>query len=253
MTLGWTAPTSVSPTGYVIEGGVTPQQVMASVPTGSTATTITLDVPTGAFYVRVRALTAAGPTGASNEIRILVDLPQPPSAPVDLRGLADGSNLALSWTNTSAGGAPVSVVLDVSGALTLSVPVALAETFSFAGVPAGTYTFAVRAVNSAGTSAASSPVTLTFPGACPGPPQAPTNFVVSRTGAQLSVSWNPPAAGPAVSSYVLRVTGALNLALPLNSRSISGAVPSGTYNLSVLAVNRCGSGLETVPQSVTVP
>ena len=67
VTLAWTAPTSVSPTGYVIEGGVTPQQVIASVPTGSTATTISLDVPTGAFYVRVRALTATGPTGASNE------------------------------------------------------------------------------------------------------------------------------------------------------------------------------------------
>ena len=52
---------------------------------------------------------------------------------------------------------------------------------------------------------------------------------------------------------MLRVTGALNLALPLNSRSISGAVPSGTYNLSVLAMNPCGAGMETVLQSVTVP
>ena len=68
----------------------------------------------------------------------------------------------------------------------------------------------------------------------------------------MSVSWDPPNAGPAVSSYLLRVTGALNLVLPLNTRNISGAVPPGVYSLSVLAVNPCGSGVETQPQSVTV-
>ena len=31
------------------------------------------------------------------------------------------------------------------------------------------------------------------------------------------------------------------------------AVRAGSYNLSVLAVNPCGSGAETAPQSVTVP
>ena len=56
-----------------------------------------------------------------------------------------------------------------------------------------------------------------------------------------------------MSSYVLKVTGALNLALPMSTRSISGAVPPGIYNLSVLAVNPCGSGDETLPQTVTVP
>jgi hypothetical protein len=48
-------------------------------------------------------------------------------------------------------------------------------------------------------------------------------------------------------------TGTLNLTLPLGSRVISGVVPPGSDNLSVFAVNPCGSGVETVPQSVTVP
>ena len=56
-----------------------------------------------------------------------------------------------------------------------------------------------------------------------------------------------------MSSYVLNVSGALNLALPMCTRSISGAVPPGTYNLSVLSVNPCGSGLATPVQSVGVP
>lgn len=67
------------------------------------------------------------------------------------------------------------------------------------------------------------------------------------------MSWDPPAAGAAIATYVLRVTGALSLSIPLSTRSIAGAVPAGTYNLSVTAVNARGSGLETPSQSVTVP
>jgi YVTN family beta-propeller protein len=239
--------------GYVLEGGVTPGSVLAALPTGSTAPSFTFDAPSGAFFVRMRAVSAGRRSAASNEIQILVNVPQAPSAPTNLLGLANDSNLTLSWKTTSAGGAPTSLILDVSGALALSVPLPPSETFSFAGVPAGTYTFAVRAVNSTGTSLASSPVTLTFPSACPGPAQAPVNFAVAKTGSQLSVSWDPPAAGPAVSSYLLKVTGTLNVTLPLTTRSISGAVPAGSYNLSVQTMNPCGAGGETTPQPVTVP
>jgi DNA-binding beta-propeller fold protein YncE len=253
VTLQWSAPSRVSATGYVLEGGLTPGQVVASIPTGSPATAITLDVPSGTFYVRVRALSSAGPTAPSNEIRIAVNLPTAPSAPGALLGLADGTNLGLSWTNAPSGGTPTSMVLDVGGAITASLPLPVSETFSFTGVPPGTYTFTVRAVNAAGASAASSPVTLAFPSTCPGPPQAPTNFAVIRQGAQLTASWDPPTAGPAVASYVLRVTGAASLALPMSTRSISGVVSPGTYTLAVQAVNTCGGGADTAPQTVTVP
>ena len=253
VSLAWDAPTGGTPAGYIVEGGVTPGSVLAALPADGSATSFAFDAPTGAFYLRLHAWTASGRSPASNEIRIFVNIPQVPSAPTNLLGLANSSNLALSWKAPSLGGAPTSFVLDVSGALTTSVPLPPSETFSFTGVPAGTYTFAVRAMNSAGASPPSSPVTLTFPSACPGPPQAPTSFSVTRAGPQLSVSWDPPSAGPAVSSYVLRVSGALNLDLPLGVRSISGAVPAGDYTLSVLAVNPCGSGEETAPQSVTVP
>ena len=249
----WDPSPSDGVSGYVLEGGVTPGSVLAALPTGSTAPSFTFDAPSGAFFVRMRAVSGGRRSPASNEIQILVNVPQAPSAPTGLLGLADGSNLALSWKATSDGGTPTSYILDVSGALTVSVPLPVGETFSFAGVPAGTYTFAVRAVNGTGTSPASTPVTLSFPSACPGSPQAPTSFVASHAGSQVSVSWDPPSAGPAVSSYLLRVTGALNLVLPLNTRTISGVVPPGTYNLSVLAVNPCGPGEETAPQSVTVP
>ncbi len=253
VTLTWTPPVGASPTGYVVEGGVGPGEVLGSLPTGSAAPTFTFDAPTGAFFVRVHALTASGRSAASNEIRILVNVPLPPSPPTGLLGLANGANLALNWKAGAAGGPPTSFILDVTGALTLTMPIGAADTFAYAGVPPGTYTFAVRAANGSGASTASTPVTLTFPNACPGPPQVPTNFTVSRAGSLVSVSWDPPNAGPAVTGYVLHVTGALNLSLPLTTRSASGLVSSGTYNLSVLAVNPCGTGIETPTQSITVP
>jgi YVTN family beta-propeller protein len=252
VSLSWDA-ASGAVAGYVLEGGVGPGEVMASIPTGTSATTFTFDAPNGAFYVRIHAIGGGGRSGASNEIRILVNVAQPPSMPAALRGLVNGSNVALSWTNTFMGGQPTSLMLDVSGAITASLPLPLSESFEYAGVPPGTYTFTVRAVNSTGSSSASNPITLTFPGTCPGAPQAPTNFTVTRQGSQITASWDPPGAGSAVTGYVLIVTGAMNLTLPLSDRSISGAVPPGTYQLAVRAVNPCGAGPDTPVQQVTVP
>jgi hypothetical protein len=252
VTLTWDAP-STAPTGYFVEGGVNPGEVLASLPVTGAPTSFTFDAPNGVFYVRLHSWTASGRSPASNEIRIFVNVPQPPSAPIGLLGLADGANLALSWQNPSTGGAPASIILDVSGAATLSMPLPANETFAFAGVPPGTYTFAVRAANAGGTSPPSAPITLSFPGSCPGAPQQPLNFVVSRTGSVVSARWDPPASGAAVSGYVLTVTGSLDATLPLTARSISGTVASGTYSLSVMAVNSCGAGLSTPPQPVIVP
>jgi YVTN family beta-propeller protein len=254
LSLTWDAPSpNDTVTGYVLEGGLAPGQVLASVPTGSTETSFTVDAPSGAFYLRMHALSASGRSRASNEVLVLVNMPRPPSAPAGLLGLANGADLQLSWLNTTTGGTPASLLLDVSGAFNGSLPMPLGETFSFAGVPPGTYTLAVRAVNGSGTSSPSAPITLTFPGTCPGPPQAPENFALTRNGSRLTASWDPPTAGPAIASYVLKVAGAMTLTLPLSQRSISGAVPPGTYDLSVLAVNACGEGVETALQAITVP
>jgi hypothetical protein len=253
VTLTWDAPAGGAVAGYLLEGGVTPGSVLASIPTGQNTPGFTFDAPSGAFYIRLHAVGAARRSSASNEIQIFVNVPRPPSPPADLRGLANGSDLTLSWTNTLSGGQPTSLVLDVTGSVTTSFPLPVSESFTFAGVPPGTYTLAVRAANLTGTSVASSPITLTFPGTCPGAPQAPSNFTVARQGPQLTVSWDPPADGAALTGYVLRVTGALNLSLPMAGRTISGAVPSGAYQLSVQAVNPCGTGPMAPSQLITMP
>jgi YVTN family beta-propeller protein len=253
VSLTWTAPTSGTPTGYVLEGGTTPGSVLASLTTGGTGTTFAFDAPTGTFYIRIHATTASGRSPASNEVMIRVNLPSPPAAPTGLLGLVNGTSLALAWQNPSGAGTPTSVLLDVSGAFTGTLPLAPTERFLFFGVPPGTYTFAVRAANAAGASPASSPVTLTFPGGCSGAPQTPTNFVVTKSGTMLSLSWSLPAAGLAPTSYRVNVDGALVATVPLVGRSISGAVPSGSYSLSITAANACGQSGPTPTQSVTVP
>ncbi len=255
VSLRWTPPaTGPAPSGYVLEGGVSPGQVLGSIPTGSGTTTFTFAAPTGSFYVRLHATGPGGRSAASNEILIHVNTGAAPSAPADLLGLVDGSSLALAWRNTFDGGAPASLVLDVSGTTSLTLPLGLTDTFSFAGVPAGTYTFAVRAVNATGIAGPpSNAVTLTFPGGCSGAPETPTNLLAYRIGNTIYVVWDPPTTGPAPTGYLLHVTGAFVGTFPTAARSLSGAVGAGVYGLSVSATNGCGASAATPVQVVAVP
>ncbi len=120
-------------------------------------------------------------------------------------------------------------------------------------VPAGTYALSVRAANATGVSAASNAVTLTFPGPCSGVPATPTNFLATKNGNLISVSWGLPASGPAPTAYTLTVQGAFSGSLQTASRAISGAVGTGSYVLSVAANNPCGTGAATATQTVIVP
>lgn len=254
VTLRWNAPLiGPAPTSYVMEGGVTPGQVLATLPSGSVSPTMTFTAPPGSFYVRVRSLSGATPSRASSEIRIHVGVPAGPTAPTSLLGMVKGTFVALSWRNTFGGGAPTSMVLDVTGALTASIPMPLSETFTYAGVPPGSYTFSVRAVNAAGTSGSSNPITLTFPTTCSGAPQTPVNFAVAKFGQVVSLTWQAAVSGPAGISYQLDVTGAYVGRVPLTARILTAMVPAGVYNLRVRAVNECGTSGYTAVQAVAVP
>lgn len=253
VTLAWSPPSAgLTPTGYLLEGGFGPGQVIGSVPLGL-APGLTAPLPSGVLYLRVRTLAGASTSATSNEVVAYVNVPVAPAAPTNLLGLVVGNALTLTWQNTLSAGAPTGLVLDVSGAISGSIPLGLSESFSFPVVPAGSYTFAVRAANAAGTSAASNAVTLTFPTACSGAPQAPTGFTATKAGNVISIAWNPPAAGPAPTGYVLNVTGAFTGSLPLTVRALSAPVPPGGYTLSVAGANPCGVGTATASTTVTIP
>jgi hypothetical protein len=238
---------------FFLEGGIAPGQVLASIPTGSASNIFTFVAPTGSFFIRMHGQLGADKSPASNEVPLHVNVPVTPSAPSGLLGLVNGDGLALAWKNTFRGGAPTGLVLDVSGSLATSIPLGLSDSFSFAGVPPGTYTLSLRATNAGGASPSSNPVILTFPGACSGAPQAPANFLGYRVGNTVFVVWDAPAAGPAPTGYVLNVSGAFVGSFATTGRSMFGTVGPGSYSLTVVATNACGASVSSPVQVVTVP
>jgi hypothetical protein len=255
VTLQWKAPLIGPPaTSYVLEGGTIPGQVIASMPTGTADPKVTFVAPAGSYYVRIHSVSNGVRSRASSEIRIYIDVPSGPTAPTNLLGVANGSTLGLSWRNTFGGGAPTNIMLDVTGGLTTSLAIGLGESFTFTGVPAGTYTFSVRGINSGGTSGSSNSVTLTFPATCnAATPSTPTNFVVAKAGNVVTASWLPSTSGRASTSYQVNVTGSYSTTVTTTARSVSSPVGPGTYNLRVRAVNACGNSSYTAFQTVTVP
>jgi subtilisin-like proprotein convertase family protein len=254
VTFSWTpSPAGDAATSYVFQAGLAPAQVLAAIPTTVPSLTLS-DVPTGAFFVRVKSVSGGGRSGASNELPIYVGVPEPPSAPSNLLLTRNNRGLALTWRNTFAGGEPTSLLLDVTGDITATLPLPVVENFTYAGVPDGNYGFAVRATNGAGVSAPSEGRIATFGAAngCSGNPSVPANLRAFTSGQTLTVDWDSPTSGGAVSSYVLSVTGSIAVAIPTTVRSLSGPVPPGTYNLSVTALNQCGTSLATPTVSVTI-
>ncbi|MDH4063822.1 MAG: hypothetical protein OEW19_05440 [Acidobacteriota bacterium] len=254
VTLRWAIPSSgAAPTSFVLEGGMSPGEVLGRIPTESPEPTFIFTAPTGAFYVRLHALNGVVKSDASNEIRLFVNMPVAPSAPTNLLGLVNGFAVGLAWKNTYDGGTPTSLALDVTGSVVASFPLLLGDTFSVAGVPPGTYTLAVRALNAFGSSPPSTPVTLTVPVACSGAPLSPAEVRAYRVGRRVFVDWALPTGGPAPTAYVLNVTGSWVGSLSTTGRDLNGAVGPGSYTLSVVAVNPCGASVGSAPQTVVVP
>jgi hypothetical protein len=226
---------------------------LASLATGSTAPIFTVTVPDGSFYVRARTVVGTELSAPSNEIRIFVNMAVPPSPPANLLANVNGSSIDLAWIHTFAGGSPDSLILDVTGAVSGSLPVGRTDHVSFNGVPAGTYNVSVRAANASGASASSNDVTITIPGVCLDAPLPPENFLAYRTGSTVHAIWELASRGSAPSSFLLHVTGSATVDVPISTRSVSGVVGPGVYNLSLQAINSCGASASTPVQTVVVP
>lgn len=125
-------------------------------------------VPAGRYFVRVRAATAEGVSGYSNEVDVRVGCGAALVAPQSLAGSVNGLAVTLSWTPVTGASGYVVEAGSAPGLANLaSVPTA--ATSLSGAVPAATYYVRVRALSACGVGDASNEVVLRV-GATPPPP-----------------------------------------------------------------------------------
>ena len=245
--LRWTPPaTGPVPTGYMLEGGYTPGEVLGQVPLGE-APEAELTLPDGVYYLRIRSIASGEVSEASTELRAVAGAAMPPSAPAGVTALVRDRSLTLAWTPTYDGGSANAYWLLVDGSLSGSLPLPPGDTATFANVPLGRYTLRVVAVNEAGLSTPSAPVTVDLPQACSGAPGPVHDIRSWRDGSTLTLEWSPPAEGAAATRYAVTLGGAVSMRLETTARRLSGPAPAGHYTTQIVALNDCGAGPATPP------
>ena len=169
MSLAWTAPAGVAPTGYVLYAGSAPgQSDLATFSTGSTLTGWSGAAPPGLYHVRVAARTACGVGPVSNEIAVAVGGAAAPAAPTQLSASVTGRVLSLLWSAPATGPSPIDLPASRSGSASGTADIASIDSGSAGtsisgGVPAGQYFLRVRGRVGGATGPASNEVTVVVP------------------------------------------------------------------------------------------
>jgi hypothetical protein len=118
VTLNWSAVSGAS--GYIVEAALVPGGLpVATLPVSTNSLTVP-NVPSGNYYVRVRAVSGGAPSGPSNEVLVSVSsgCPGPPLPPA-LAVRSTGLQASASW-QSSGGCAPTSYTLFVGSGPGLS-------------------------------------------------------------------------------------------------------------------------------------
>lgn len=159
--ISWNAPASGgAATGYRLEAGTAPG--LSNITTFQTTSTgiAVPGVPTGQYFVRVRATNAAGTSAATGDLTINVGC-TPPVAPATFTASAANRTVSLNWTLVPGSTQTIIEAGYAPGATALTIPVpAPTAGVAFPGVPPGTYYVRTRGVNACGQGTASVERTL---------------------------------------------------------------------------------------------
>jgi hypothetical protein len=225
--LNWTAPAGGdAPTSYSVQAGSTNgSSDLANFDTGSTATSLTvLNVPSGTYFVRIRANNSAGQGGPSNEFQVVVGTTTSCvtiSAPTGLTSTVTSTTVVLNWT-APTGCAPTTYIIQAGstpGASNLAnfSTGSTATTFTATGVAAGTYYVRVAAAIPGTLSASSNEITLTV-----GPSQPQTVFASFQM-------FDPATTGGAVTECRLRA--------PNNSSRLTCELRASAFTLGTATIS----------------
>ena len=171
ITFSWDSVIDPAVQDVVIEAGSASglSDIVPGMPVGKLGHYAAPNVPAGRYFVRLRALTAAGAGGPSDEVDVLVGTPAgAPYPPTGLAaGLGGGGAITLTWNLDAGSPTPTQYVVEGGsrpdltdlGVLNLP-PVARYQATS---VPRGEYYVRVRAQNASGRSAPSNELRLVVP------------------------------------------------------------------------------------------
>lgn len=259
----WTPPAGGgAATSFLLEAGGSPGTTAAVLPAASTSLFVA-GPPIGTFYVRVRAVNAAGTSPASAELTLRIGSGGNglPGAPMNLVASMSGGRLTMTWSAPASGPLPIGYVVEAGSSGGLSniavVPVST-RSFVFDGVPPGFYFLRVRARTAAGDGPASAEAMIVV-GLVATPPSPPLNLSHAVSGSTVTFTWQAPAAGTPT-SYVLEAgsaTGLSNIAVfdtgNANTAFVVNGVPPGAYYVRLRARSGVGTGLVSNERVVIVP
>ena len=181
-----------------------------------------------------------------------------PDAPFGLSATPGNRQVMLSWVQPSGGAALTHYEYEQDGSETWTSTGGTAPSYTVTGLTNGQfYTFRVRAVNSAGQSAASGSRSATPTTTAP---EAPESLRFTPGDQQVTLRWRAPAndGGEPITHYEYEQDGSgtwISTGGTATSHTVRGLANGQTYMFRVRAVNALGNGavvtLEATPSPST--
>ena len=229
--------------------------------TGGTTTSYTVTGLTNgqSYTFRVRAVNRVGAgLVSSSRSATPTSTVLAPDTPFGLSATPGNGQVMLSWVQPSGGAALTDYEYEQDGSGTWTSTGGKAPSYTVTGLNNGqTYTFRVRAVNSAGPSAASGSRTATPTTTAP---EAPESLSFTPGDQQVTLRWRAPTndGGEPITHYEYEQDGSgtwISTGSTDTSHTVRGLNNGQTYMFRVRAVNTLGNGavvtLEATPSAST--
>lgn len=191
------------------------------------------------YKIKVKAKNGQNIETGWYEIGTEATLPDPPFTPTNVKALnIDNSSITLSWdamARASGYNVRVDGVIVMDGGLVKEIT---ANSYISTGLlGASTHTYEICAKNPGGTSAWSTPLSVTT---LPDPPDTPANLRVdSATTDTIKLSWD---ASARASGYTIKIDG-IEKQLTETTYTITGLIPGSRHTFCINASNTGGSSL----------